>query len=102
MRTTTRLCLVISIAAAVGVAAVPVANAAERPGSVNLKGFSSHTTRTTEAEQEDQEGAEKGGQGSRAHRRPQGVELHPEDWNNVSAGARSTRSSPACRRSPTR
>ncbi len=42
MRTTTRLPLVISIAVAVGVAAMPVAQAAERPGSVNIKGFASH------------------------------------------------------------
>jgi hypothetical protein len=45
MRTTTRLCLVASIAAAVGLAAVPAGYAAERPGSVkikNIRGVSSH------------------------------------------------------------
>ena len=45
MRTTTRLCLVASIAAAVGLAAVPAGYAAERPGSVkikNIRGYSSH------------------------------------------------------------
>lgn len=36
MRTTTRLCLVASIVAAVALASVPVANAANRPGSINL------------------------------------------------------------------
>ncbi len=41
MRTTTKLCLVISLVAAVGLASVPVANAAEPPGSVNLEGFAS-------------------------------------------------------------
>jgi len=42
MRTTTRLCLVASIAAAVGISAVPVASAAERPGSVNLGKVAHH------------------------------------------------------------
>ena len=42
MRTTTRLCLVASIAAAVALSAVPVGHAAEQPGSVNIKGVSSH------------------------------------------------------------
>jgi hypothetical protein len=42
MRTTTKLCLVISLVAAVGLASVPVANAAEPPGSVNITGITSH------------------------------------------------------------
>ena len=42
MRTTTRLCLVASIIAAVCLAAVPMANAAKAPGSVNITGAASH------------------------------------------------------------
>jgi hypothetical protein len=40
MRTTTRLCLVAAIAAAVALSAVPIAQAAKRPGAVNIKGIS--------------------------------------------------------------
>jgi hypothetical protein len=42
MRTTTRLCLVISVVAAVGLASVPAASAAEPPGSVDLSAITSH------------------------------------------------------------
>lgn len=80
MRTTTRLCLVASIAAAVSLSAVPVGHAAKQPGSVNIKGVSSGHNDEHQNKQINQ--AQR--RANRAHRRIRRLKqwnFTLQDWN---------------------
>jgi len=83
MRTTTKLCLVISLVAAVGLASVPVANAKEElPGSVHLKGFASGKKKDNKQDKKIRKSRKRA---ERAHDRINNIKewnFATSEWNN--------------------
>ena len=95
MRTTTRLCLAISIVAAFAVASVPVATAAEPPGSVNLQGFSSGKKKDNKQDKKIKESRKRA---EKAHKRIDNIKewnFESSEWNN--SQQKSTRLAPGHR-----
>jgi hypothetical protein len=85
MRTTTKLCLVVSLVAAFGLASVPIANAEEPPGSVDLpKAISSKATKKDK--KQDKKIKKAGKEAEKAHRRINNIKewnFASSEWNNA-------------------